>query len=141
MTTLTAHQVASITHAPSLDAALAMTGTIDPLNAHEVKLAYIRAVLGPRATSGYFVPTRRNVNRKFSTAWNEILRYRLEFHCGSSRLTRYASNLTEACQIMGAPTGRWLRILAHEIVELGHSEAYGWWTVSPMSDTHHTTTD
>lgn len=69
MTAITPQEVATITAAATYEAAATITGQIDPGNAHFVRIAYIQAVLGPRATGGFFSATVRNVNAKFREAW------------------------------------------------------------------------
>lgn len=39
-------------------------------NKHFARMDYIRDIMGCRAVSGYFIPTRANVNHKFVQAWN-----------------------------------------------------------------------
>jgi hypothetical protein len=47
--------------------ALALSATTG--NKHFARMDYIREIMGTRACSGYFVPTRANVNHKFIQAW------------------------------------------------------------------------
>jgi len=69
MTTLTPNQITEITTARNANDASAIAGNTNPGNAHYVKIAYIQAILGPRATGGFFAQTRANVNAKFAKAW------------------------------------------------------------------------
>lgn len=69
MFTLTDAHVESITNAPTYIAAWQRTGEIG--QAHQVRLLYIRRILGPQATGGYFSCTRKAVNDKFIDAWKQ----------------------------------------------------------------------
>ena len=54
-----------------LETALRITGQWPPLDAHDVRMAYIKHRRGYRALGGFFNPTRRNVRLKFAEVWQE----------------------------------------------------------------------
>ncbi len=66
---LSSEQIDRINHAGTAEDALRVSGEI--ASDYRVRLAYIREVMGPRATGGFFVPTRGNVARKFCEAWRK----------------------------------------------------------------------
>ena len=68
MTTAMIEQFETISRAASAKDALRISGELGE-DSHYLRLAYIRAILGPRATGGFFEPTRKNVQAKFVKAW------------------------------------------------------------------------
>lgn len=73
MEPLTAEEISLIDSAETVEQGSCFAGMVaakrDDTNTHYVKLDYIRAKLGYRAIGGFFDPTKRNVTRKFVTAW------------------------------------------------------------------------
>ncbi len=73
MEPLSADEIALIDGARDVAEGLNFSGMVaanrDDTNTHYVRLDYIRAKLGYRAIGGFFDPTKRNVTRKFVTAW------------------------------------------------------------------------
>ena len=63
MTTITTSHFDRIVAAKTWQDAAAICG------GHHEKLDFIRRVLGPRSTGGFFNPTVKNVRAKFAQAW------------------------------------------------------------------------
>ena len=64
---LTTAQIETITNALDADAALQISGELG--DTYTIREAYIRAILGQRATGGFFQPTVANIKLKFIDAW------------------------------------------------------------------------